>query len=180
MLVDARKAGRDVWVHVSHEEGIIGRLRYFANPKYAEGMPDIDNSICLGKTLTVNGREYSSDTTFIEGIYVDRDTLSTQHVTLTFTEPTPIYDTVLVDPKDLKRGVVLEMTGAVLFNYGDTIIDIVAPKQCTKRYQVTVKDPTPIENVDAEQRGARKQIQNGRIIIFVDERKYNIVGQQID
>ena len=180
MLVDARKAGRDVWVHVSHVEGITGRLRYFANPKYAEGMPDIDESICLGKTLTVNGREYSSDTTFIEGIYVNRDTLSTQHVTLTFTEPTPIYDTVLVDPKDLKRGVVHELTGAVLFNYGDTIIDIVAPKQCTKRYQVTVKDPTPIENVDADRKGARKQIQNGRIIIFVDERKYNIVGQQID
>jgi hypothetical protein len=45
---------------------------------------------------------------------------------------------------------------------------------------VTVKDPTPIENVDADQTRVRKQIQNGRIIIFVDERKYNIVGQQID
>ncbi len=180
MLVDARKAGRDVWVHVSHEEGSTGRLRYFANPKYAEGMPDIDKSICLGKTLTVNGREYNSDTTFVEGTYVNHDTLTIQHVTLTFTEPTPIYDTVLVDPKDLKRGVVHELTGAVLFNYGDTIIDILAPKQCTKRYQVTVKDPTPIENVDADRKGARKQIQNGRIIIFVDERKYNIVGQQID
>ena len=179
-LVNARKAGRDIWVHISHEEGFIGRLRYFANPKYAEGQPDINKSICQGKTLTINGREYDSDTTFVEGIYVSRDTLSTQHVTLTFTEPTPVYDTVLVDPKDLKRGVVHELTGAVLFNYGDTTIDIVAPKQCTKRYIVTVKDPTPIENVDADQQGARKQIQNGRIIIFVDERKYNIVGQKID
>lgn len=180
MLVDARKAERDIWVHVSHEEDIVGRLRYFANPKYAEGLPDINKSTCLGKTLTVNGREYTSDTTFVEGIYVNRDTLSEQHVTLVFTEPTPVYDTVLVDPKDLKRGVVYEPTGAVLDHYGDTTIDVVVPKQCTKRYQVTVKDPTPIENVDAEQRGARKHIQNGRIIIFVDDRKYNIVGQQID
>ena len=180
MLVDARSAGRDVWVHVSHEEGIVGRLCYYANPKYAEGASDINESTCLGKTLTVNGREYASDTSFIEGVYVDRDTLLTQHVTLVFTEPTPIYDTVLVDPKDLKRGVVHNLTGAVLFNYGDTTIDVVVPNQCTKRYQVTVKDPTPVENVDAEQKGARKQIQNGRIIIFVDERKYNIVGQQID
>ena len=179
MLVNARSANRDVWVRVTHEEGIIGRLRYFANPKYAEGLADINKSICLGKTLTVNGREYDSDTTFIEGVYVNRDTLSVQQVTLTFTEPTPIYDTVYVNPKDLKRGVVHELSGAVLFNYGDTTIDIVAPKKCTVRYQVTVKDPTPIENIDAEQR-ARKQIQNGRIIIFVDERKYNIVGQQID
>ena len=165
---------------MAHEEGIVGRLRCFSNPKYAEGQPDINESICQGKTLTVNGREYASDTTFIEGIYVARDTLSTQHVTLTFTEPTPIYDTVYVDAKELKRGVVHELTGAVLFHYGDTTIDIVVPKQCTKRYQVTVKDPTPIENIDAEQKGARKQIENGRIIIFVDERKYNIVGQQID
>lgn len=179
MLVNARSTNRDVWVRITHEEGIIGRLRYFANPKYAEGLADINKSICLGKTLTVNGREYDSDTTFIEGVYVNRDTLSVQQVTLTFTEPTPIYDTVYVNPKDLKRGVVHELSGAVLFNYGDTTIDIVAPKKCTVRYQVTVKDPTPIENIDAEQR-ARKQIQNGRIIIFVDERKYNIVGQQID
>lgn len=180
MLVDTRNAGREIWVHVSHEEGIVGRLCYYANPKYAEGASDINESTCLGKTLTVNGREYASDTSFIEGVYVDRDTLLTQHVTLVFTEPTPIYDTVLVDPKDLKRGVVHNLTGAVLFNYGDTTIDVVVPNQCTKRYQVTVKDPTPVENVDAEQKGARKQIQNGRIIIFVDERKYNIVGQQID
>ena len=103
-----------------------------------------------------------------------------QFVTLVFSEPAPIYDTVLVDPKDLKRGIVHNLTGAVLFNYGDTTIDVIVPKQCTKRYQVTVKDPTPIDNVDAEQNGARKQILNGRIIIFVDERKYNIVGQQID
>ena len=180
MLVNTRKAGRDIWVHVSHEEGIVGRLRYFSNPKYAEGQPEINQSTCLGKTLTVNGRDYTSDTTFVEGVYVNRDTLSTQYVTLVFNEPAPIYDTVLVDPKDLKRGVVHNLTGAVLFNYGDTTIDVIVPKQCTKRYQVTVKDPTPIDNVDAEQNGARKQILNGRIIIFVDERKYNIVGQQID
>jgi hypothetical protein len=180
MLVDARQAKRDMWVHVSHEEGAVGRLRYYARPKYGESLPDINQSTCLGKTITVNGREYASDTTFVDGLYVNRDTLSTQHVTLVFTEPTPIYDTVYVDPKDLKHGVVHVLTEAVLFNYGDTIIDVVAPKKCTKRYQVTVKDPTPIENVDAEQKGARKQIQNGRIIIFVDERKYNIVGQQID
>ncbi len=180
MLINAREAKRDIWVHVTHKEGFFGRLRYFANPKYAEGLDDLNESTCLGKTLTVNGREYTSDTTFIEGVYVDRDTLSTQHVTLVFTEPTPIYDTVFVDPKDLKRGSVHELTGAVLFNYGDTTIDVVVPNQCTKRYLVTVKDPTPIDHIDAEQRGARKQIENGRIIIFVDERKYNIVGQQID
>jgi hypothetical protein len=180
LLMNARKAGRAMWVHVTHAQGAVGRLRYFSNPKYADALPDMNKSICLGKTLTVNGREYNSDTTFIEGIYVARDTLSTQHVTLVFNEPTPIYDTVLVDPKDLKRGVVHNLTGAVLFNYGDTTIDVLVPQQCTKRYQVTVKDPTPIENVDAEQKGARKYIQNGRIIIFVDERKYNIVGQQID
>lgn len=180
LLVNARSAGRSIWVHVTHEEGIIGRIRYFNNPKYAEGLSDINKSVCLGKTITVNGREYASDTTFIEGIYVNRDTLSIQHVQLIFTEPTPIYDTVYANPKDIKRGVVHELSGAVLFTYGDTTIDIVVPKQCTKRYQVTVKDPTPVENVDAEQKGARKQIQNGRIIIFVDERKYNIVGQQID
>ena len=180
MLVDARSAGRDIWVHVSHEEGIVGRLCYYANPKFKEDLADLNESVCLGKTLTVNGREYASDTAFVEGVYVDRDTLSTQHVTLVFTEPTPIYDTVWVDPKDLKRGTVHEPTGVVLFNYGDTTIDIVVPKQCTKRYQVTVKDPTPIENVEAEQKSARKHIRNGRIIIFVDDRKYNVVGQQID
>ena len=180
LLISARAENRDLWINVQHEEGVVGRLRYYANPKYADGLPDINESICLGKTITVNGREYASDTTFIEGIYVARDTLSTQHVSLSFTEPTPIYDTVYVIEKDLKRGVVHELTGAVLFHYGDTTIDIVVPKQCTQRYQVTVKDPTPIEHIDAEQRGARKQLQNGRIIIFVDERKYNIVGQQID
>lgn len=179
-LVDARKAGRDIWVHVSHAEGIVGRLRYFSNPKYAETLAPVNQTTCEGKILTVNGRDYTSDTAFVEGIYVARDTLSTQQVKLTFTPPTIQYDTVWVDPRDLKGGVVHELTGAVLFNYGDTIIDIVKPKQCTKRYQVTVKDPTPIDNIEAETRGARKHIQNGRIIIFVDERKYNIVGQQID
>jgi hypothetical protein len=68
----------------------------------------------------------------------------------------------------------------VLFHYGDTIVDVVKPNTCTKRYQITVMDPNPINIIDAGTARPRKQMQNGQLIILMDDRKYNVVGQQID
>ena len=180
MLADTRKAGKDIWVHVTHEEGIVGRLRYFTNPKYTDPLPAVKKTTCLGKSIIVSERTYLSDTAFVDTVWVNRDTLTTQQLNLTFTQPALSYDTAYVDPRDLQYGVVHPLTGAVLFHYGDTIVDVVKPNTCTKRYQITVMDPNPINIIDAGTARPRKQMQNGQLIILMDDRKYNVVGQQID
>lgn len=179
MLVGARKAKTDLWVHVQHAEGIAGRLRYVNNPKYAEPLTDLKKSTCVGKTITVNERTYASDTAFTELLWVAADTLQTQQVKLSFSLTTK-YDTVRVKESELRRGYV-HSSGRVLYNYGDTIIDIEKANTCTVRWYITVLNPEGIEIVESGKKKveSRKIIENGQLFIIVDDRKYNVLGQQI-
>jgi hypothetical protein len=40
-------------------------------------------------------------------------------------------------------------------------------------------DPSGVESVSAGKNGAYKQLQNGQLFILIDDRKYNVLGQQI-
>jgi len=168
-----------LWLHVKHEEGIVGRLEYYLNPTVEPSGNTVSKTTCLGKTQKLNGRVYSSDTTFVDTIRVCSDTLQTTPVTFVFTQPTIIYDTLRVDPATLSRGYRHTATGVVLFEYGDTLIDVVKANTCTKRYMVTVLNPEGIETV-SKARKARKIIENGQLFILLDDRKYNVLGQPIN
>lgn len=177
LLVEMRAAQEDLWVHVKHEKGVTGRLRYFNNPKYVAPLAAYTNSTCVGKTLTVNQRTYDADTAFVDTFWVGGDTLRTQEVNLSFAL-NAVYDTVLVKESELRRGYV-HSSGVVLRAYGDTVVDIVKDNTCTKRYYITVQSPTGTETVNGGQ-NARKQLINGQIVILVDDRQYNVLGQQIN
>lgn len=177
-LVTARKEKREIWLHVNHAKGFTGRVYYYyinAN-KIVEGEL-VENSTCLGKKLTVNERTYVRDTSFVDTTRIAVDSLLTTPVHFTFTEPKMEYDTVSVMPADLNRGY-RHSSGHVLNTYGDTIVEIVKPNVCTRRIQVTVLDPSGVESVSAGRNGAYKQLQNGQLFILIDDRKYNVLGQQ--
>jgi hypothetical protein len=182
MLVNARKAHRDIWVHISHAEGVNGRLFYYTNPKYADPLPPVDQTICEGKKITVDGRDFMADTAFVDTICMNRDTLQMRSVSLTFTPPTTVYDTVQVLTQDLSRGYVHPASGVVLRQFGDTTFNVVRANTCTKRFQVTVVekpvDPKGTELVSGGKK-ARKQFVDGQMVIYIDEKKYNVLGQQI-
>lgn len=182
LLVNARKAHRDIWVHISHAEGVNGRLFYYTNPKYADPLPPVDQTICEGKKITVDGRDFMADTAFVDTICMNRDTLQMRSVSLTFTPPTTVYDTVQVLAQDLSRGYVHPASGVVLRQFGDTTFNVVRANTCTKRFQVTVQekpvDPKGTELVSGGKK-ARKQFVDGQMVIYIDEKKYNVLGQQI-
>lgn len=181
LLVTARNAKREIWVHVSHEAGVNGRLFYYTNPKYADPLPPVNQTICEGKKITVDGRDYTSDTAFVDVICMSRDTLQERSVSLSFTPPTTIYDTVQVAAAELARGYVHPASGMVLRQFGDTVFDIVKANTCTKRFQVTVEEkeePKGTELISGAKK-ARKTIVNGQMVIYIDEKKYNVLGQQI-
>lgn len=175
MLKAARAAKRELWMHVKHADGIVGRAIWYSNPKYTEEAPAINNSTCLGKKLTINQRDYTSDTTFNDTLRYATDTLQVQPVNLTFTQPNLEYDTVRVAPSELYRGY-RHSSGVVLDAYGDTIVDIVKANSCTRRIQITILEPSGIEELSEGTR-AYKTIQNGQLFIIIDDRKYNVLGQ---
>ena len=177
VLALARTTQQDIWVHVQHAAGLTGRVRYINNPVYSDPLAAYTGSTCVGKTLTVNERAYSADTAFVDTLWVESNILQTQSVKLHFTIRTT-YDTVRVSETELRRGYV-HSTGIVLHAYGDTIFDIVKPNTCTARYQVTVLNPAGIETV-AQEGKARKQIINGQLVILIDDKRYNVLGQPID
>lgn len=179
MIKEAKTSKRTLWLHVKHDEGIVGRLEYYLNPKVEESGSSVSRTTCLGKTQTFNQRSYSIDTTFVDTVRIGIDTLQTTPVTFVFTEPTIIYDTLRVDPATLSRGYRHTATGVVLFEYGDTLIDVVKTNTCTKRYLVTVLNPEGLETV-SKARKARKIIENGQLFILLDDRKYNVLGQPIN
>lgn len=178
MLVGARQAKTNLFVHVRHAAGFTGRLMYFNNPLYVDALDPIQQSICLGKTLTVNAREYSVDTTFTDTLWVGRDSLATQPVQLTFSQPEEIKDTLYFNEKQLIGGYKHPATGVVLYEFGDSIIDVVKANTCTIRYHVWIVNTTGVEDADA-QNSARKMLQDGQLFILIDDRKYTLWGQQI-
>lgn len=179
MMKSTKTSNRTLWLHAKHAEGIVGRLEYYLNPTVEESGTSVSKTTCLGKTQTLNQRIYSSDTTFVDTIRVGIDTLHTTSVKFVFTQPTVTYDTLRVDAATLSRGYRHTATGIVLFEYGDTIVDIVKANTCTRRYQITVLNPEGIETVNKE-RKARKIIENGQLFILLDDRKYNVLGQPIN
>ena len=174
-LLYARTSHQDVWVHVKHAAGVTGRVRYYNNPVFAEPKATATKTTCVGKKITLNERSYTSDTAFVDTLWVGHDTLQTQQVKLRFTLTTK-YDTVRVAESELRRGYV-HSSGVVLRSYGDTIFDIVKANTCTTRWQVTVLSPSGTEAI-REERKAHKQLINGQLFILVDDRKYNVLGQQ--
>ena len=178
-LVDARKAKRSIWLHVKHGKDIVGRLYWYNNPKYEEQLPPMDKKTCLGKTLSVNFRTYSSDTAFVDTTWVGRDTLQTMEVKFTFTQPKLEYDTVHVTAVELNRGYVYKTANVILKNVGDTIVEAKKTNTCTRRIQVTVLIAEGYEYVGASRGNSRKVIQNGQLFIYIDDRKYNVLGQEI-
>ena len=177
-LVDARKAKRLIWLHVKQENGFTGRIYWYNNPKYAESLEPIQKSTCYGKTLSANMRTYQSDTTFTETLWIARDTLQTQEISFSFTQPKLEYDTVYAKPRELMSGLIYQ--GNILRSFNDTTIEIRKNNTCTRRVQVTVLLDEGVDYVGAGNGRSCKVIQNGQLFIYVDDRKYNIFGQTIN
>ncbi len=177
VLAQARVTQQDLWVHVRHAQGVAGRVRYYNNPKYADPLPPYIQTTCEGKTLTLNHRTYTTDTVFTDTLWVNRDTLQIQDIDITFTKDER-HDTVTVKESELRRGYV-HSSGFVLRAYGDTVVETTQPNACTVRYYITVLNPTGTEEISGS-RKARKQMVNGELIILVDDKKYNVLGQIID
>ena len=188
-LVNARTAHRSLWLHVQHAANMTGRIYVYNNPKYAEEqLPAVTKKTCWGKTLTVNDRTYSSDTAFVDMLWVGRDTLNTQRVQLTFTQPTLEYDTVYVDSTTIYRGYRYTPSGDVFYALGDYTIEIKKANTCTRRVQVTVapqiKEEPPVdpneglEDTRTGTRKAYKKVENGQLYIMINGLKYNVLGQK--
>lgn len=180
MLVQTRQAKRNMWLHVQHAEGITGRIYLYANPKYADSTEFVNQSICMGKTLNVNLRTYNTDTTFVDTLWVAKDTLRTMEVNLSFTEPELEYDTVYASELEIARGYRHQPSGAVLRSFNDTIVTIEKKNTCTRLVQVT-----PIQCVYAGVDTAHpmdskpyKKILNGQLYIILNDQKYTVLGQK--
>lgn len=178
MLLDAREAKQDLWLHVKHENGKTGRLRYYNNPKYTDPATPITMKTCQGKTLSANGQTFSADTAFTDTLWVARDTLQTVDISLTFTAPELEYDTVWISAIELSRGYRYTASGTIFYEYGDSIVEIKKKNTCTRLVQVTLLNPEGVESITDGRRKAYKMIENGQLFIIVDERKYNVFGQQ--
>ena len=178
MLVEARQANRALWLHAKHEKGYTGRIYYYNNPKYIAPLAPVNKSTCSGKAIYVNLRKYTRSTSFIDTLWVGHDTLRTQQVKLTFTKPELEYDTVYVNPGELSRGYIYQPAEAVLRELGDTILEIKKTNECTRRIQLTLISTEGYEWIETKGKNC-KIIQNGQLFIYIDERKYNVLGQEI-
>ena len=180
-LVSARKSGRSIWLHVKHDQGYTGRIYCYNNPKYAEEtLAPLKSKTCLGKTLSANLRTYDHDTTFTDTLWVARDTLNTQEISFAFTQPAMEFDTVYASPSDLARGYRYPSTNVVFYTYVDSTIVIKKANTCTRVIHVTVApNGEGVDYIGSSDAHRCKYIHNGQLFILVDDRKYNVFGQQI-
>ena len=177
-LIKAREENRSIWLQVRHEAGMPGRITYYAKRTFIEPEQPMEESECEGKVLRVNLREYTRDTAFVDTLWVNKDTLRTVETRLTFTAPQLEHDTLLIEYKELKKGYRSTEYNITFYNYCDTLLEIKKKDTCTRRVLLSIRDPQAIEDVTSAPR-TRKQIQEGKVFILTDDKKYNVLGQEL-
>ena len=177
-LVMARETNRPIWLQVKHEASWPGRITYYANRAFMEPEQPTEESECEGKILRVNLREYTRDTAFVDTVWVTKDTLRTIETKLTFTAPQLEFDTLLIEYQELKKGYRSPEYNITFYNYGDTLLELKKEDTCTRRVLLSIRDPQAIEDVRSVPQ-TRKQIQEGKVFILTDDKKYNVLGQEL-
>jgi hypothetical protein len=78
-------------------------------------------------------------------------------------------------------------SGAILYSFNDTIVEIKKANSCTRWIQVTPIEkipPTPPINTGITdtpyQQTPYKQLQNGQLYIIIDDQRYTVLGQKIN
>lgn len=188
MIAEARINKHDLWVHVKHAEGKTGRIIYYANPAFSEDpAQSVVKNVCLGKSIKVNERSYSADTVFTDTICL-RDTLQKLYfqpieVNLSFTTPAMEYDTVYLTAADMNAGYRHTLSGTTLYAFGDVVLEVKKSNACTRLIQLSLieKEPEPmsVKAYRTRRQGAYKALRNGQLVIIVDDREYNLLGQEI-
>ena len=186
LLMQTRKDKKSLWLHVKHAKDIVGRVRIYNNPEYTDPAESVNQSICKGKSLSVNGRTYSTDTTFTDTLWLAVDTmqtmrLQTMDVNFSFTIPQLEYDTVYVLETEITSGYRYKPTGTTLYAFGDTILEAKKKNTCSRLIQLTLVEKDPNEGIEetyAATRRPYKQIRDGQLFIIIDDRRYTLFGQQ--
>ncbi len=174
----AREGQRPIWLHTKHAANKTGRIHYYIDPHFSDPAEAVSKSACQGKAIKQNGRNYTSDTAFVDTVWVKGDTLRTMELNLTFTAPEIEYDTLRLEEKDLKLGYRHTDYGVTLYAYGDTLIEVQGASACARKVLLTVMEPTAYEIVIDGQVKMRKQMQDGQVFIIIDDKQYNVFGQQ--
>ena len=180
VLLQARQEGRDIWMQVLHDKEATGRVIWYANPKYAE--PDsISMKTCLGKKLSVNGRDYMTDTVLTDTTWLVRDSLQLTYAELTFTEPKQEYDTVWLEPAAIRHGYRYQPSGDILYEFGEYEVEVVKANTCTRAILLYIGDINSqgLDETDAGSRRARKRMKDGQLLIEMDGKTFDVLGQKI-
>ena len=95
----------------------------------------IDTTLCQGKVFTYNAQEYTTDTAFVETSQQDASTYVIAAVTVTFTAPETVNDTLALKTTDLPY---LYRNQEVISAFGDYEVTIQTPGACDERYLLHV------------------------------------------
>ena len=141
MVLDAevmkqiKNAGKNVYVHVSHDSSYVGRILHRNSIKWDQQV--IDTTFCQGKSLQLPDTALT-ETTFYGGdtLLIAKDTLALTGYNITVIEPDLQYDTLLLRATQLPyiyRTKIIPREG-----WGDHDFIIHQPDQCDEHMLVHV------------------------------------------
>lgn len=132
----AKRAEKNVYVHVAHDSAYVGRVYYYNNAKWDKQI--IDTTICQGRGLKLTDTILTQTTTYTKDtMWVKRDTLALTTYNLTIEPPTPQYDTLKLKYNQFPytyRNNVLPKEG-----WGDYDFTIRKADKCDERYLLHVE-----------------------------------------
>ncbi len=107
----------------------------------------IDETICQGKAFTYNGKDYTADTTFVDTIKQDADTYVITSVSLIFTAPEAVYDTLLLTLDQMPY----DYRGQIISEFKDYDLTIRTAGECDERYLLHVAQmQVPVDTIYQE------------------------------
>lgn len=143
---------------------------------------NIDTTLCQGRSFTYNDQTYTTNTHFVDSVWLNEDVEQLTTVNVQFTAPEMEYDTVYATAEELAKGYYYAPADTYIYASGAHVYEIIVPDDCTRLITVEmIQIPsTGVDNISAQENHSRIIIQQGVVLIQRNGQTYSILGETIE
>lgn len=144
---------------------------------------EVNDTLCVGRTITYSGVTYSQDTVIRDSIWEDADTWVVRDITIHFTEPELEFDTIAIPMEWLTpSGYWYSVYGILITDFCDTLITKTKKNTCTRLIQLHIKQRSigvGIDEVPISDMPTVKYLRDGVIYIRREGHEYDLLGRPV-
>ena len=142
----------------------------------------LDTTLCQGRIFEYSGVSYTTDTAFVDSLWLDADTHLTQYVNLGFTSPELEYDTIVLSSAQLFEGYYYAPADTIISQTGTYNFEVTAYDECTRLIELYVhldNTTTDLDGIINNESKSRLIMKQGRVYLQIGNKLYTVLGEEI-